>query len=229
MKRSLLLFLIVGATVAFAGSTTVSTPGPTPGPTPGSTTVPKIAPDIPGSPSAPTLAAPGSTVTTAPVTSSTPLDVIVRFKTAPTAVMLTQLGSSVQVKNSLNLIHAAHVSLSQGDVLALQNNPNVVYVSPNRALKAKLDVTTQTINANIAWNLGLDGTGVGVAVIDSGIALVKDLNNANQTASRVVYSQSFVSGQDATDGYGHGTHVAGIIGSNGFNSTGAAFSRTFKG
>jgi len=90
-------------------------------------------------------------------------------------------------------------------------------------------VTTQTVNANIAWNLGLDGTGVGVAVIDSGIALVDDLKNANQTASRVVYSQSFVSGQDATDGYGHGTHVAGIIGANGFDSTGAGFSRTFKG
>ena len=47
--------------------------------------------------------------------------------------------------------------------------------------------------------------------------------------SRVVYSQSFVSGQDASDGYGHGTHVAGIIGANGDDSTGPSFARTFKG
>jgi len=58
-----------------------------------------------------------------------------------------------------------------------------------------------------------------VAVIDSGIALKDDLKSANQASSRIVYSQSFVAGQDATDLYGHGTHVAGIIGSNGFDST----------
>jgi len=55
-------------------------------------------------------------------------------------------------------------------------------------------------------------TGIGVAVIDSGIAAHPDLNNASGT-SRVVYSQSFVSGNtSAVDQYGHGTHVAGLTG-----------------
>jgi serine protease AprX len=81
---------------------------------------------------------------------------------------------------------------------------------------------------------GLDGTGVGVAVIDSGVTAVGDLYwwiPANQTyGSRVVYSQTFVPGTtDTSDQYGHGTHVAGIIAGAGWFSTGSSFTHTFKG
>src|SRR5690349_9760336 len=50
-----------------------------------------------------------------------------------------------------------------------------------------------------------------------------------QRVSRVVYSESLIAGMDASDAYGHGTHVAGIIGSNAASSSGAGFSRKFKG
>src|SRR5205807_909062 len=47
---------------------------------------------------------------------------------------------------------------------------------------------------------------------------------------RIVYSQSFVPGNaDASDYFGHGTHVAGIVASAGWSSTGRNFSHTFKG
>jgi serine protease AprX len=52
----------------------------------------------------------------------------------------------------------------------------------------------------------VDGSGVGVAVVDSGISPHSAL------AGKVVASVSFVSGDaDTRDGFGHGTHIAGII------------------
>src|SRR2546421_488272 len=70
---------------------------------------------------------------------------------------------------------------------------------------------------NTAANL--DGTGIGVAVIDSGVSPHNDLMKASGKGSRIVYSESFVPGDPSTaDAFGHGTHVAGIIAGNGHDS-----------
>jgi serine protease AprX len=70
--------------------------------------------------------------------------------------------------------------------------------------------------ADIAWANGWTGSGVGVAVIDSGVTDRPDLHNQATGNSRVVYSESFLAGDGSTsDAYGHGTHVAGIVGGNG--------------
>ena len=66
--------------------------------------------------------------------------------------------------------------------------------------------------------LGYDGTGIGVAIIDSGVTSWHD----DLGPSRVVHFVDFVSDLPlAHDGYGHGTHVAGIIAGNGYDSDGA--------
>src|SRR5207302_11199236 len=69
-----------------------------------------------------------------------------------------------------------------------------------------------------------DGTGIGIAVIDSGVYQHDDLQSADMKSSRVVYSESFVPGDPSTnDAYGHGTHVAGILAGNGHDSAGRFF------
>jgi serine protease AprX len=87
------------------------------------------------------------------------------------------------------------------------------------------------VQADVAASqYGFDGTGIGVAVIDSGIADHPDLHGANG-ASRVVYSQSFVFlNSSTTDQFGHGTHVAGLVGGNGASSGSAnGYAATYAG
>ena len=58
----------------------------------------------------------------------------------------------------------------------------------------------------------IDGSGVGVALIDSGVADVPDLHN------RVVARVDFTEQRDGLDTFGHGTHMAGLIVGDGTSS-----------
>src|ERR1035437_8755653 len=106
---------------------------------------------------------------------------------------VNQVGQDGEIRTKLPKINAVHMKLSLQALQALQANPSVAYITPNRKLKRTLDISTQAVNANRAWSFGWDGTGVGVAVVDSGITPKHDLTRAAGN-SRIVYSQSFISG-----------------------------------
>lgn len=75
---------------------------------------------------------------------------------------------------------------------------------------------SQVVNADMLWNEGIDGTGVLVAVIDSGI----DKNHPD-LVGKVVGERNFVDEEDTTDDLlGHGTLCAGIIAGSGAASGG---------
>ncbi len=73
----------------------------------------------------------------------------------------------------------------------------------------------RSIRADRAWYRAT-GRGVGVAVIDTGIAGdIPDFQTPNWQGSRVIASAvTNPCATDATDEYGHGTHVAGLIAGN---------------
>jgi serine protease AprX len=101
---------------------------------------------------------------------------------------------------------------------ALARLPGVNGVSLDRRVQGTLERTGATIGATwVHDSLGLDGTGVGIAVIDSGVANWHD----DLGSTRVTRFVDFVNFQaTAYDDYGHGTHVAGIIAGDGHDSGG---------
>jgi serine protease AprX len=162
--------------------------------------------------------------------------IIVQHRVMPTVAHLKNMqGRGAAIKSQFHSIRAVTMRVPASMLAELAQDPNVTYITPDRTQKMAANPVTEQfatpVEADVAASqYGFDGTGIGVAVIDSGIAAHPDLNNANGV-SRVVYSQSFVAGDSTTpDRFGHGTHVAGLIGGNGSSSgTGNGYPATYAG
>jgi serine protease AprX len=161
------------------------------------------------------------------------VDVIVQYRVNPGQAHFDRVkarGGSVK-RDLRGAIHGAAFTVNSNSLSDLADDPDVAYISPDRPLgstSVTSDFYDQAVLAPYGWSLGYDGSGIGVAVVDSGITNNGDLTQANFYGSRIVYAQNFVT-QGATGIYGHGTHVAGIVAGNGKNSTGWNFFRTFAG
>ena len=123
-------------------------------------------------------------------------------------------------KRSLSIINGTVVRLPNEAIAALASHPRVNYLSSDRVVRGVMERTGATVGATAArQDFGYDGAGIGVAVIDSGAMWHDDLWGA---AARCVYFVDYVNAhKNPYDDHGHGTHVAGIIAGNGFDSAGA--------
>ncbi|WP_047982696.1 S8 family serine peptidase [Ornithinibacillus contaminans] len=121
------------------------------------------------------------------------------------------------------------------------NKPGKVTAEEKKKQQAAIDNTTQSVEWNVdrvnapdVWSLGYDGTGVVVAVIDTGVdwthpALQEKYRGYDSATGEADHTYSFydpVQGQtEPYDQDGHGTHVTGtIVGSepDGSNQVGVA-------
>ncbi|WP_327011282.1 S8 family serine peptidase [Dactylosporangium sp. NBC_01737] len=101
------------------------------------------------------------------------------------------------------------------DAVKQGNGPQKLWLDGR--VEADLEQSTAQIGAPAAWAAGLTGTGVRVAVLDTGV----DLDHPD-LAGRVSATASFVPGESADDGNGHGTHTISTVGGSGAASAGHA-------
>jgi serine protease len=168
------------------------------------------------------------------------IDVQLRGIDPQRRLAIGQLGALVEVdelrdESLLGLIErdiAEHVVLKvdpkkAAEVLAaLRARDDVVYAEPVVKLQAywmpndpqfEKQWHLKAAGAPKAWD-GARGRGVTVAVIDTGVTALDDLD-----AARVLKGKSFVPGTpEAKDDHGHGTHVAGTIAQSTGNGVGVA-------
>ena len=112
---------------------------------------------------------------------------------------------------------AAYLTAAEIDALSLESTINMI-VADNPVFgldyASSMDITNLSIGLGAVpspANGGPDGRGVGVAVIDSGIATTSDLGD-----SRIVGWKDFVNQKQVPyDDAGHGTFVAGLIAGDG--------------
>lgn len=143
-----------------------------------------------------------------------------------------ELGGSGLVQ--LDIIRAFSARMTAGAAVELAAHPDVRWVSADAAVKqtgngewvSPANLKTAyigEIRADKVWKSAdqRQGKGVGVAVVDSGVNWQSDLYT-QMGANRVVANVRFNSDNNQTtfDNFGHGSHVAGVIGGNGRQSNG---------
>jgi len=153
--------------------------------------------------------------------------------TSPDAAITKEGGP---LGRKLSIINGRVTELTHQKIAKLAEDAGVSQIDLDRAAFATDDRTNATTGvAAIRSELGLDGAGVGVAIVDSGVSGVHDdllrhtvtsTSNGTTTtttvnAPRVAHFADFVGAQTAAyDDYGHGTHVAGIVVGTGYDSSG---------
>jgi len=132
----------------------------------------------------------------------------------------------LDVKRTYSIINGVSGSANSSVLRGLAADPEVAGVYPdgevvaaqptNASIDNRTFCATSRVNAKPLWDRGINGSGVVVAVLDSGI----DKNHPD-LAGKVVGEVNFVDSERTTDDLlGHGTAVAGLIAGSGTASGG---------
>jgi len=117
------------------------------------------------------------------------------------------------------LTGALSLDVTKDELASLRGDSGIAHISGDLPVIADMAITNKVTGADKVWvgtksllglvgTPGVNGTGIGVAIIDSGI------NEHAAISNRVVARVNLVSTEPGVSGdpFGHGTHLAGIIG-----------------
>ena len=141
---------------------------------------------------------------------------IVSFKPQVGQIERTQAVNMAggRVTSQFGIINSATAEIPVRQVEMLRRNQDVASVEEDAQVTASDLSADIQILANLTWAIGTNGTGVRLAILDTGIS-----TSNPEFAGRIVACHTEVQGTSSCeDDNGHGTHVAGIAGAAGINT-----------
>jgi len=122
------------------------------------------------------------------------------------------------IKYKLPMINSYVLEVDEAGLEAIKAMEGPLNIEYDTHITAQMNRVNKIIESDWAHERGYTGKGVGVAIVDTGIALHRDFIEGG---NRVIGFVDFVNHRNEPyDDNGHGSHVAGIIGGNGFSSKG---------
>jgi hypothetical protein len=127
------------------------------------------------------------------------------------------LRKAIVVKDHFYSLKAIKVILGSEDLVLFGDHPDIKYIEYNYNQKASLmgnptHWSIEAINASKAWEQGLTGKGVKVAVIDSGVSDHPEITVVEKHSFLEDVADSPFDESNPQDNIGHGTHILGVIG-----------------
>ena len=143
-----------------------------------------------------------------------PVPVIVRFRERARSRVTRETVVGLTITYAYTLLPALALQATSERIQQIAADPDVETVWLDLPVHTCLDVSAPIIGAPVAWAAGLQGRGITIGVVDTGVDVTHpDL--AGQVAATRDYT-----GQGFGDGHGHGTHVCGIAAGSGVSSGG---------
>ena len=165
-------------------------------------------------------------------------EVVIRVKPGFTAENAAEvINAGVKKTFTIGDMKYAVLTLDAGTTVQdalnkLEGNKAIDYVEPNFIYKASVvpndpeyasrQYCHQRMDSEQAWNITTGSSSIVVAIIDTGVNGLHPEFSGRMTSGYDEVNNIALSGNENSDDYGHGTHVAGITAATGNNGIGVA-------